>query len=228
MKKIMDFFKNYSYLWVVPVYFVLYMTWFFYLETRNINSFHIIHMAVDDLIPFNEFFIIPYYLWFLFIPASVLLMIMSGKEDFSRLFTFLSFGMTLFLIISTIYPNGALLRPSVFPRDNIFTHMVMGLYSTDTSTNLFPSIHVYNSLGAVFAILKCEKYNKNKALRISSVVLCALIILSTLFLKQHSVFDVITGIMLSAVMYLAVWELDVNFLSSRNSAKRSSRQRHIA
>ncbi len=225
MKKLSAIIKNYSYLWVVPVYFVLYMIWFVYLETRPLASFHIIHMAVDDYIPFNEYFVIPYYLWFIFIPAAVFLMIRAGKEDFSRIFTFLSFGMTFFLIVSTIYPNGALLRPAVFPRDNIFTQLVMGLYSTDTSTNLFPSIHVYNSLGAVFAIFRCEKYRENKLLRAGSLTLCILIMLSTLFLKQHSVFDVITGTVMAAIMYVAVYELGVNFLADRSKSGFDSKRR---
>ena len=212
MKKLETFKKEYGYLWVVPAYFILYMIWFICLERRDNPAFHLIHTFADDYIPFNELFIIPYFLWFLFVPAAVVLSILSGRKDFCRTFTFLSVGMTFFLIVSTVYPNGALLRPSVFPRNNVFTGMVMSLYSTDTATNLFPSIHVYNSLGAMFAILKSQKYEDKKLLRISSVTICVLIILSTVFLKQHSVFDVITGLLMAAVMYVAVYRCDMSVL----------------
>ena len=221
MKKAENLFRAYGYLWVIPAYALLYMTWFIYLEKRSTPSYHIIHMILDDSIPFCEYFIIPYFLWFLFVPFSVLLMIAAGRKDFNRVFTFLSTGMTLFLIVSTVYPNGALLRPTVFPRNNIFTDMVISLYGTDTATNLFPSIHVYNSLGAMFAVLECKKYRHNRFLRISSVVMCLLIILSTVFLKQHSVFDVLTGLFMGVVMYVAVYRCDMSILPEEYSFEKS-------
>jgi len=221
MKKAENLFRAYGYLWVIPAYALLYMTWFIYLEKRSTPSYHIIHMILDDSIPFCEYFIIPYFLWFLFVPFSVLLMIAAGRKDFNRVFTFLSTGMTLFLIVSTVYPNGALLRPTVFPRNNIFTDMVMSLYGTDTATNLFPSIHVYNSLGAMFAVLECKKYRHNRFLRISSVIMCLLIVLSTVFLKQHSVFDVLTGLFMGVVMYVAVYRCDMSILPEEYSFEKS-------
>ncbi len=223
MRKIDNLIREYGYLWVVPAYAVFYMTWFIYLEKRNNPAYHIIHTFVDDYIPFNEFFVIPYFLWFLFVPAAVLLSVMAGRKEFNKTFTFLSLGMTLFLIISTVYPNGALLRPSVFPRNNIFTAMVRSLYNTDTATNIFPSIHVYNSLGAMFAVLKCKKYENNKVLRISSIVICISIILSTVFLKQHSFFDVLTGLFMGAVMYAAVYKCDMSILPEEYSFEKSGR-----
>ena len=97
--------------------------------------------------------------------------------------------MTIFLIVSTLWPNGQHLRPAVMPRDNIFTRMVAALYRTDTPTNLWPSIHVYNSLGAHFAIIRSKCFEKKKGIRIGSLILASSIIMATMFIKQHSVFD---------------------------------------
>ena len=47
-------------------------------------------------------------------------------------------AMTIFLIISTLFPNGQNLRPMVFERDNIFVDMVRMLYRADTCTNVVP------------------------------------------------------------------------------------------
>ena len=58
-----------------------------------------------------------------------------NKQDYYRCCTFLFTGMTIFLIVSTLWPNGHHLRPYVMPRDNIFTQMITRLYKTDTSTN---------------------------------------------------------------------------------------------
>ena len=54
--------------------------------------------------------------------------------------------MTLFLIVSYVYPNGLNIRPVEFANDNIFTDVVQLLYRHDTPTNVLPSIHVFNSL----------------------------------------------------------------------------------
>ena len=113
--------------------------------------------------------------------------------------------MTVFLIVSSVYPNGHYLRPDEFARDSWATRMVSWLYATDTSTNLFPSIHVYNSIGVHISLMPSERLRDKKAVRIGSTVLCVSIILSTMFLKQHSVFDVFTAFGMAAVMYYAVY-----------------------
>ena len=100
-------------------------------------------------------------------------------------------GMTIFLIISTIFPNILHLRPDTLPRDNIFSRMVENLYATDTPTNVMPSIHVYNTLAIMASLLRSKgKIAAMPAVKIPCLILSASIILATMFLKQHSVLDV--------------------------------------
>lgn len=197
-------FQKYKHAWIF-LYAFIYMPWFIYLEKNVTRDYHIIHTALDDKIPFVEYFIIPYMLWFAFIAVTVGYFFFTNKTDFYRLCTFLFTGMTLFLIISTIYPNGQILRPVVFERDNIFVEMVKKLYRTDTPTNVFPSIHVYNTIGACIAISRSESLKKKKWVQYSSFVLGILIILSTMFLKQHSVLDVIGAGCMAAIFYRIVY-----------------------
>ena len=143
----------------------------------------------------------------------------TDKDDYYKTCAFLFTGMTVFLIISTLFPNGHDLRLVQMPRDNVFTRMVERLWATDTPTNLWPSIHVYNSLGAHFAIMKSHRLENKKGIRIGSLVLCISIILSTMLIKQHSVFDVITGIIMALVMYLLVYHYDVLFGVRRRRAE---------
>lgn len=190
---------------LILLYLLIYFPWFGWLEKNVTKHFHIIHMAVDDMIPFVEYFIIPYLLWFAYVAVAVLYFFFKNKNEYYRLCTFLFIGMTVFLIISTVYPNGHYLRPVSFARENICTDLVRRLYETDTPTNLFPSIHVYNSIGVNIAIWHGEDFKKHKCIRYGSAVLMISIILSTMFLKQHSVFDVITGIVFSVFMYTLVY-----------------------
>ena len=187
------------------IYMIIYFSWFGYLERTITKHYTVIHVPLDDYIPFCEVFIIPYLLWFVYVAVVIAVMLFTNKADYVRCCIFLFTGMTIFLIISTLWPNGHHLRPYVMPRDNIFTQMIAGLYQTDTSTNIWPSIHVYNSIGAHLAIAKCEAMKKHKVLRAGSLLLCISIILSTVLIKQHSVFDMITAFILAAIMYKLVY-----------------------
>ncbi len=187
------------------LYFAIYLPWFAHLEKTVTTHFHVIHVALDDYIPFCEYFIIPYLLWFAYIAWGFVYFYLHNREEYFRLCTMLFTGMTVFLVISTIYPNGHYLRPDTFVRDNIFTDAVKWLYATDTSTNLFPSIHVYNSIAIHMAVRHCENFRSKKAVRCISGLLMFSIILSTMFLKQHSVFDVVTGIVMAVFLYLIVY-----------------------
>ena len=50
-----------------------------------------IHSDIDDLIPFNEYFIIPYVLWMILFPGSLIFYMLKSKEDFLDL-VFIMFG----------------------------------------------------------------------------------------------------------------------------------------
>lgn len=187
------------------LYFAIYLPWFGHLEKTVTTHFHVIHVALDDYIPFCEYFIIPYFLWFGYVAWGIGYFYLKNKDEYFRLCTMLFTGMTIFLIVSTIYPNGHYLRPTTFERDNIFVWMVRWLYSTDTPTNLFPSIHVYNSIAVNIAVWHSENFKNRKVVRFGSAFLMMSIILSTMFLKQHSVFDVVTGIIMAVTLYLPVY-----------------------
>ncbi len=190
-------------------YFFVYMLWFTYLE-RTITAtseFTHIKSGLDDLIPFNEFFIIPYFLWFAYIFVTVAYFFLTSKHEFYRICAYLFIGMTICLIIYTVWPNGHDLRvdPETLGRSNIFIDILSRLYNFDTATNVFPSIHVFNSIGAMIAIHKSERLAKIKWLQWSALLLTILICLSTVFLKQHSVLDLFGGIGLSIIMYALVY-----------------------
>lgn len=202
--KLKKLLKKYSHAWVL-LYGFIYMPWFLYLERHVTTHYYRIHSPLDDYIPFVEYFIIPYLLWFAFIAVTALYFFFTDKQGFYKLATFLITGMTIFLIICTIFPNGLNLRPDTFARDNIFVDMVKQLYATDTPTNVLPSIHVFNSLGVSFAIAHSERLKKKPYIQYAAYILAGLIILSTVFLKQHSVTDVIAAMVMAGAVYPFVY-----------------------
>lgn len=211
-------FQKYKHAWLL-IYVLIYLPWFAYVEKHVTTNFHVIHVAADDYIPFIEYFIVPYLLWFAYVAVTIAYFFFTNKNDYYRVCAFLFTGMTVFLIVSTLYPNGHYLRPHVFERDNIFTRAVQWLYATDTATNLFPSIHVYNSLGIHFAICNSNAFHNNRKIKTCSFILMLSIILSTMFLKQHSVFDVVTAFAMAAIMYPFVYGKNFSFNRGKSLEK---------
>ena len=117
MKKI---YEKYRHVLPVIVYFVVYMTWFNYIEKNRAAHYTVIHMNIDDKIPFCEVFIIPYLLWFVYVVAVVGYLMFTDKDDFYRNYTFLTIGMTVFLLVSTFWPNIQHLRPYVLLQTESF------------------------------------------------------------------------------------------------------------
>lgn len=146
-----------------------------------------VYSSLDDLIPFCEYFVIPYVFWYLLIVFSLLYFALYNTDGFKRLQTFIIVTQVVAMAIYIIFPNRQDLRPEEFTRDNIFTDVIGLLYSFDTSTNVCPSLHVAYSIGIASVWLK-EK-TARPAFKAFIVIAVILICLSTAFIKQHSVVD---------------------------------------
>ena len=202
----------------IQAFFLFYLPWFVILE-KFVSKYHVIHVPLDDTIPFCEYFIMPYIIWFLYVAFTILFTSTHDHEKYYYGSLYLFIGMTLFLIISTIYPTGHLLRVANFSRDNTCISLVKFLYKIDTPTNILPSIHVYNSAACLVILCKDKYFKQNRLLIIVAFLLTISIILSTVFLKQHSIADVISGILLSYLFYIMFYVRRlvklVNFLMNK-------------
>ena len=201
MKNIKTFFSKYKHAWLL-CYGFIYLPWFCYLEKTVTRHYHVMHVALDDFIPFNEYFIIPYLLWFFYIAATVIYFsfINKDKKEYWQLICTLGIGMTLFILISLIYPNGQNLRPQL-SGDSIFIRLVQSLYLVDTPTNILPSIHVFNSVACCIAIFRHKAFKQHKLFLGGVWLLTVLIVLATVFLKQHTLVDVIAAVALNIVCF---------------------------
>lgn len=195
-----DWCREHKEISVMVLYGIVYLVTFFYLEARK-TSYHVIHFGIDAYIPFCEYFIVPYLLWFVYVAGMVLYLGLKDKEECRKMVAFLIAGMTIFLVISAVFPNGHHLRPKTFTRDNIFVDLVKHLYTVDTSTNVVPSIHVYNSIAVMIAVWRTKCFQKKYVRKWMLLLLGVSIICSTVLLKQHSMLDVLVACILSALVY---------------------------
>ncbi|MGN0367350.1 MAG: phosphatase PAP2 family protein [Wujia sp.] len=200
MKKL---FQKYNHI-LTLLYLPVYLIWFAWLERRE-GSYTLISMPIDYEIPFCEYFILPYLAWFLFVPAILGYLFFYSKEEYLQACALLFSGMTIFLILCTIWPNGLNLRQDISYHENFCAKLVQILYKTDTSTNVFPSLHVFNTLGCLIALYKSKGTKGHPIIVSFATILGVLIILATMFLKQHSVWDVIGAFVLAAILYCIVY-----------------------
>lgn len=217
-KSLRELCSSYKALTIMAVYFVIYMTAFGYLEQRN-TSYYVIHFGIDAYIPFCEYFIVPYLLWFAYVALAVIYFGIKDQDEGNKLVAFLIAGMTIFLIVSAVFPNGHHLRPKTFERDNIFVDMVKKLYIVDTSTNVVPSIHVYNSIAVMITVWRTKLLKNHKVIKAGLMLLGVTIICSTVLLKQHSMLDVMVAFILGALVYTICYREEVAARPSVSRAK---------
>ena len=184
--------------WVV--YFALYFL------TENlipVEKCTPVHMGLDDIIPFNEWFVIPYVFWYVLIVISLGWFALYDVDSFKRLQIFIMITQGIACLVYILYPTRQDLRPEVFPRDNILTDLVNVLYTFDTNTGVCPSLHVAYSIGIASVWLK----QKNAWLwwKLFVAVAVVLICLSTMFVKQHSAGDLFAALPVCLVAELAVY-----------------------
>lgn len=207
-----------------PIYFMalyamFYLVFFNLLEKTITVPDLLIHCWLDDYIPFCKYAIIPYYLWFAWIPFTLLYMLWRApRREFWRLCLPLFAGMTLSLLFCAVVPNGLDLRPHTVYGTDIFARAVRSLYRTDTPTNVCPSIHVFNSVTLLLAYWRssCFAAPRRRWMRPAATVLCVSIVLSTMLLKQHSVIDVVCGTILALVLDSIAARLEREGLSRRD------------
>ena len=197
--------------WGLPVFALFYFIIFSRLEAAITadTAFHLIEVPLDRMIPFCEYFIIPYNIWFVYIMGTVTFFVLVNRDrrEYYRFEATMIAGMSLFLLVSALWPNGLMLRPVSFPRENFCTQLVRNLYAKDTPTNVFPSMHVYNSLCALIALFDCKMLRKHRWILAVISVLTILIVLATVFLKQHSILDVIAAFALAGVTWFVVYRV---------------------
>ena len=170
-------------------YFVLY-----YLTERFIpnDTGHLIHCKLDDIIPFCEYFVIPYVGWYFLIVGSLIYFALYNPKNFKNMQTFLVIVQMLAMVIYIAYPNYQYLRPENLKVDSVCTYIISRLYAVDTNTNVCPSMHVAFSIGMASTWIR-EK-SVPKWFRACIVLFCISVCMAVSLIKQHSVIDIFVAI----------------------------------
>jgi membrane-associated phospholipid phosphatase len=156
--------------------------------------------SLDNAIPFMKIFIIPYVIWYGFIFITMVYLCYKDKDSYYKTLASYIIGLIAsyitFFFFQTTVP-----RPELSGSD-MLTRMVFAIYNADQPYNCFPSIHVLTSFLMVKGIMASSARNKINAFVIWSTAV--MIIISTLFVKQHVILDVASGIMYAEVIFRVV------------------------
>ena len=202
------FLEKYQSLKYLIYFFIAYMIGFMILENQDFSHMIITDTWIDQYIPFNEYFVIPYVLWFIFMVLGFAYFVFIDQSGIKRTYFYLFLGMSLSLLIYALIPTGQNLRVQLY-NDNIFQCLVSFIYSVDSSTNVCPSIHVYNSVMMCVSLLKSRKIKQHTWLCFLIIVLAILICMSTVMIKQHAFMDIVWALVLAIVIYsIGKWKFD--------------------
>ncbi|GHU98168.1 hypothetical protein FACS1894211_01480 [Clostridia bacterium] len=154
-------------------------------------------LAFDRAVPvigfFAVFYILSFPYWFFTLTAGG----NTGKKNYYRFITCLFFQYAVCLTIFLVLPT-TIVQPELDTTK--FGEWLIGvIYSFDTPTNLFPSIHVLMSW-LCFCMVRGRK-DVRPWLQISSCVMAVLVLLSTQFIKQHYIVDAIAGVFLAELFW---------------------------
>ena len=159
-----------------------------YFVTQHLGlQYHVVHLPLDDRIPFCPAFVVFYILWYFYVPGCMLWACLRAKDVFCRQAAALFSGAFLCVAVFVLYPTCIDFRPAA-DGTGVFLALCRLIYAHDAPVNVFPSLHCYEAL-------------------------VLLICLSTLFVKQHSAADLIAGCTLA----VAVYSLTTYLFSKRRS-----------
>ncbi len=195
--------KENRYLWyilILPAFLIA----FFAQEWWGSETYWVSYIPLDDKIPFCEYFVIPYVLWYPFLFGTGFFLLLKDHDGFKRYMRFIGISFFFTLIFCTVFPNGQDLRPEVFPRDNVFSRIIGLLYTIDDNQNVLPSMHVLGACAATSALWLSPKV-KSRGIKWGSVMLTLLISASTVLVKQHSALDVFAAIPIAAVVFAVIY-----------------------
>lgn len=162
------------------------------------NVYHI-PTQLDSAIPFNKYFIIFYVFWYIYIGAAFAFYIVRDESKYFKLLWGINLGMLICFVIYYFFPT-IVPRPEVYGKD-VFAYMVRAIYGRDNPYNCFPSIHVFDSFLVAIYINRDTKFSYK--IKLLSSISAFMITLSTLYIKQHYIYDAVAGAILAYAIYVA-------------------------
>lgn len=180
---------------------------FFLVEQINRNPWrcHEVGCKLDGYIPFCEYFVIAYIMWFVYMAGTIVYLIFLDSKAYETTMKFIIITFSVTIGIYLLFPTVQLMRPYIPEHANVFAEAVRWFYRHDTPTNVCPSLHVVGTLATMYGAMTSERLMSHRGMKTLYAVVGFFICISTVFLKQHSVIDLAAGATLCLVVWLTVF-----------------------
>ncbi len=163
-------------------------------------------LALDDAIPIVSVFIVPYIWSYAFWAMGPMVVSKCEKQHFADYMAANLIACTAGMLVLAFFPTYMdRVAEGLFdvPEDpTVFDRLRMFWYSLDGSKiayNLLPSFHCINSTLCYLGVARRKEIPL--WFRVYSLITALLIYASTLYVKQHFILDVVTGIPLAAAAF---------------------------
>jgi|YelNatPaOPRAMG01_1025707.scaffolds.fasta_scaffold09919_7 membrane-associated phospholipid phosphatase len=169
-----------------------YVDWHNHLLWKEGMKFYNLTTFIDRSIPFTPGWVWIYLLYYPF--CFTPLFLLNNIDTFRRVAAAYLLEFIIAFIVFLSFPV-RMIRPEIVPV-TLSEKIVEVIYRVDPGFNVFPSLHVANSF-----LVALIFYRYNRTVGIIFIFIAVLISISTLFVKQHYFFDVVTGLLDVAVVY---------------------------
>lgn len=183
---------RFRHLWLLGTWLIYFALYFLTENLIPAERCHVMHCFLDDLLPFNEYFLIFYTGWYLLVFGSVAYYLMYDVKRFRELDLYIFVTQMVAMFFYIVLPSRQDLRPAAFPRENFFTWVMGLIYTFDTDTGVCPSLHVAYSW-AIFNVMVKDQHLA-KWFKVFLGLFAVMVCLSTAFVKQHSFLDIFAAI----------------------------------
>lgn len=159
-----------------------------------IKNYHLIGSSIDQKIPFVKEFILIYSIWYPLVIFTMFLLFKYSPDKYKKTKKVILSSLVIAYLCFFLYPT-RVIRPEVNSFNDLFSFMAYVSFKADNPVNCFPSVHCLLSFDMIYALYKDSGINKY--LRVILIILFSLIVVSTLFVKQHVIADVIGAFVIS-------------------------------
>ncbi len=204
LQAIKNFFVERKYVLLLLLW-VPHTIWYFLLNRYQVNS-HLIHIPLDDVIPYVKEFVIFYVMWYGYIAFAHIWTFFKSKRDFLVMCSLIFLANFLSMLVCTVYPSMHDLRPDDATMGNSFlSDMVRWLYGTENPYCILPSMHCMLAIVITVGLIFSESLKGNLVVKILCPIYTVLVMLSTVFIKQHSIVDVFAASGMSVIVILLTY-----------------------
>lgn len=198
--------KYFKYLIIITILLILQALTYF-VTKQLIHEYHIMKSFID--VPLIKPFIYAYNSWYPFLVISTFLVFKYENKLFRPLIYTIIFVDIMALITFFIYPT-EMVRPEIVVND-FTTWLIDFTYKSDTpAVNCLPSLHCILTFICIFYVMVSKNIKWYK--KIILFIIATLIVLSTVFIKQHIVEDIILAFIYSVIGIFIIYKNRASFI----------------